>query len=612
MFNNIIYFIVVLLIFNINYPGDTPANSLPLTLIMLFLSWLVFAGYCRWGFGSLQKRFYNGITDDGGVTGQYQRLNVRLSVLAIFLFALTIYLLNLKYWLRLIPGFERFSVLQGILALSLFIFYLGTIWYFAYPAYKALFGTGITRESFVRSNIKFNLPILFPWIVLSLVYDLIALSPWAGPGGFLNTAGGQIIFFAIFLTILMIFLPGLIHYFWGCTPLKASEKGRELEVFLREKGFKYRHLLNWPIFEGKMMTAGIMGIVSRYRYILVTDSLLEVLSLEELKAVLAHEMGHAKYRHLYFYILFFVGFMVISFGLSDVFLYLIYAHPLFIDMISDTDSKTISLFYLILSVPMLLTLLIYFRYIMGFFMRNFERQADLYSAVTMGTPMPAISALEKIALFSGKIRDLPSWHHFSIKERVDTLWRSIKDPGLIKRHNRFVAVSFLVYLICVGVLGYSLNFGPIKRNLNYSFLEKTLKQEILKKPGDVALYRALAMIYHQQEKYENAIETYGKIISLDPDQPESLNNLAWLLVTATDQEFRDKERSLILAKKAVLLERSSVFLDTLAEAYYVNGFIPEAIKTIEEAIVLAKENRGYYEKQLKKFSVGFTPPSQNK
>jgi tetratricopeptide (TPR) repeat protein len=146
-----------------------------------------------------------------------------------------------------------------------------------------------------------------------------------------------------------------------------------------------------------------------------------------------------------------------------------------------------------------------------------------------------------------------------------------------------------------------LNFGPIKRDLNYSFLEKTLKQEILKKPRDLALYQALAMIYHQKEKYKNAIETYERIISLDPDQPESLNNLAWLLVTAPDEELRDKKRSLILAKKAVLLERSSVFLDTLAEAYYVNGFILEAVKTIEEAIAIAKENRGYYEKQLKKF-----------
>ncbi|MCD4718152.1 MAG: hypothetical protein K8R45_15600, partial [Desulfobacterales bacterium] len=151
-----------------------------------------------------------------------------------------------------------------------------------------------------------------------------------------------------------------------------------------------------------------------------------------------------------------------------------------------------------------------------------------------------------------------------------------------------------------------------KKHLNYSFLEQELKKEIMKKPGDVALYQALAMIYHQKGKDVIAIEPYERIISLDPDQPESLNNLAWLLVTAPDEELRDKKRSLILAEKAVLLERSSVFLDTLAEAYYVNGFIPEALKTIEEAIVLAKENRGYYEKQLKKFSVGFTPPSQNK
>ena len=35
-------------------------------------------------------------------------------------------------------------------------------------------------------------------------------------------------------------------------------------------------------------------------------------------------------------------------------------------------------------------------------MRNFERQADLYSAVAMGTPMLTVSSLEKIAFFSGE------------------------------------------------------------------------------------------------------------------------------------------------------------------------------------------------------------------
>jgi len=117
----------------------------------------------------------------------------------------------------------------------------------------------------------------------------------------------------------MVVMPKFIQYWWGCKPLASSERGRQLDLFLRQMRFKYRTLLTWPIIEGRMMTAGIMGIVPRYRYILVTDSLLETLSLEELKAVLAHEMGHAKYRHLLFYILFFVGFMVVSFGLSDLF-----------------------------------------------------------------------------------------------------------------------------------------------------------------------------------------------------------------------------------------------------------------------------------------------------
>jgi hypothetical protein len=56
-----------------------------------------------------------------------------------------------------------------------------------------------------------------------------------------------------------------------------------------------------------------------------------------------------------------------------------------------------------------------------------------------------------------------------------------------------------------------------------------------------------------------------------------------------------------LAKKAVALERSPVFLDTLAEAYYANGLFSEAVKTIQEALSLATEGTSYYEKQMRKF-----------
>jgi tetratricopeptide (TPR) repeat protein len=350
-----------------------------------------------------------------------------------------------------------------------------------------------------------------------------------------------------------------------------------------------------------MMTAGIMGIIPRFRYILITDALMEVLSLEELKAVVAHEMGHAKYRHLLFYIFFFLGFMILVLGLfnlEDPGLYI-----LFLDYLLIRFSKTLSghTFLVIYGLSVLAIILVYFRYVMGFFMRNFERQADLHSAATMGSPRPTISSLEKIALLSGKSRELPSWHHFSIKERVDYLWRTLSEPKIAKRHHRFVATSFLVYLACVISLGYLLNFSPVKQALGYHLISDRIKQSLLKDPDNTALLENLAGVYLETGKLDEAVKIYERVILLEPSKARALNNLAWILVTATDERLKDKERALVLAKKAADLNRSPYILDTLAEAYYANGLTRLAIKTIKEAISLTTENRRYYKNQLKKF-----------
>ena len=604
MFNNIIYFILVLLIFNISFPGSPPEDFFLSTLIPLLLSWVLFALYSARVFGSLLRRVREGGMDDGVPAEQYQRIGVRLSVLAIIFFALSVYLFNLKQWLNQIPGFGSFSVLQGILALCVFFFYLCTIWYFGCPVYRAIFRVSITRASFIRSNLRFNLPILFPWAALSLVYDLLALSPWSGPGSFINGIYGQVLFFAVLITLLMVVMPKFVQFWWGCRPLTASEKGYRLDLFLKSMKFRYRSLLTWPIFEGRIMTAGIMGIVPRYRYILVTDALLEALSLDELKAVLAHEVGHARYRHLLFYMLFFVGFMVISFGLSDLLATLALLFPGAMETLSGSESRPQTLFYLFMALPMLVTLLVYFRYVMGFFMRNFERQADLYSALIMGTPVFTISSLEKIAFLSGKSREVPSWHHFSIKQRVDYLLRAYREPGLIKGHNRFVLRSFIIYLICICSLGYLLNFGPLKRQMGYMVIERVLNREVLKQPHNLDLYRDLAVIYQEMGKEGEAIDMYERIIALDPNLAVALNNLAWLLVTTSDDALRDPDRALSLARRAVRLKRSPMFLDTLAEALFAKGLVDEAIRTIREAIAGAAENRAYYEAQLKRFSKG--------
>jgi len=601
MFNNIIYFIVVLLLFNVSFSEGTPKNFFLDTVAPLALSWLIFVLYTDRVFRRLHHQIREGGAADGAVADRYQRINVRLSILAIFLFGLDIYAFNLKQWLSLIPGFRTFSVLQGVLALSVFLFYLSTIWYLGQPAYKAVFRVEIGRWPFIRSQLRFNLPILFPWLILSFVYDLLALSPWAWLNAFMDSLYGQMIFFAAFITLLMVILPKFIQRWWGCMPLAPSEKTDQLRRFLDDKGFKYRGLLTWPIFEGRMMTAGIMGIVPRYRYILVTDSLMKSLSAEELKAVLAHEMGHARYRHLLLYVVFFIGFMVLSFGLTDLSMYLAFLYPGLIELMARDETRSMSLFYLIVSFPMLVALLVYFRYVMGFFMRHFERQADLYSAALMGTPVFTISSLEKIAFLSGRIRDLPSWHHFSIRERVAYLMRAYHEPRLMGRHHRFIRFSFLAYLVSVGMLGYLLNVGPVKRTMRYGIIEKAIRQELVKEPRNVDLYLTLAMMYQEAGKEKETAETYAKVIAMDPYRAVALNNLAWLLATTSNKALRDPQRAIELARRAVALERSAGFLDTLAEAYFSAGRMADAKETIEEALAVATENRAYYEGQLRRF-----------
>jgi len=245
-------------------------------------------------------------------------------------------------------------------------------------------------------------------------------------------------------------------------------------------------------------------------------------------------------------------------------------------------------------------MVVYFRYLMGFFMRQFERQADLFSAVTMHGPRATIASLEKIALLSGKIRDLPSWHHFSIRERVACLWRTLEDRHLIRRHSRLITMAFFLYLVGILGLGYVLHFSPLKDHVSYK-LRKVMDQKMHDESQNMAVYQNFALVFHDIGLYRDARDAYEYILHLEPNQAMALNNLAWLLVTATDEDIRDPTRALSLARRAVEIERSPVFLDTLAEAYYANGQIAEALTYIDEAIALDRGGRSYYEKQRHKY-----------
>jgi len=160
---------------------------------------------------------------------------------------------------------------------------------------------------------------------------------------------------------------------------------------------------------------------------------------------------------------------------------------------------------------------------------------------------------------------------------------------------------FAVAMILVGGIGYQVNFGEIGQRLNHGFFEKALLREIEKNPDHPELYRALGSLYYKGKKYPQAIEFYTRTLDMSPNDPETLNNLAWLYATCEDESLRDPKQALRLAERAAAIDPRAHILDTLAESYYINGLLEEAIRTARAASELSRDNRSYFKGQLEKF-----------
>jgi Zn-dependent protease with chaperone function len=602
MYGNFVYFILVLLIYTTYYPPENPYLGPSETLGVFLFGVGMLAITTRAAFDALSKKIK--LRGALGLHGEFDRLFNRQAILAIIIFAINIYVLNLKFFLTSIPPFAGSPSLTALLFVGLFIGYLSIIWARAYEPYKALFQTQLSRRSYVFSNISFSLPVILPWLMISAGLDIINILPFSAPKRLLATPEGRVIFFSLFLATLVVIAPSLIKFFWQCRPLPQSPKRRRIEAICEKAALKYNNILRWPIFEGKLLTAGVMGLIKRFRYILVTDSLLQILNDDEIDAVMAHEIGHIKKKHLVFYLIFFLGFIVLSYAAFDLILYVILYSNLSFPIVRDVQFEQVTLTSILLTVAMASILLIYFRYIFGYFMRNCERQADLYAFDLLGSSRWLVSSLEKIAVYTGQSHDRPSWHHFSIRQRIDFLNKCEANRHMILQHDRKLRRSIMFFmggLLCAGYAGYVINFGEMGKTLNKHFLQKALIREIKRNPTNPGLYSMLGSIYYQNKAYVEAVEAYERSLQLAPRDPETLNNLAWLYATCEDPQCREPIKALVYARHAAAMKPAPYILDTLAESYYVNGLHEKATMTIKQALAMQPEDRTYYENQLRKF-----------
>jgi len=594
MYTNLLLFLVAIFLFSVDTVPSAPL--LPgWQALLLFI--VLLAGYSR-----MARKLY--ARPRAMRSAGYFVTEKKLSVFALLFFGASLYLCDSKYYLSWLSLGNSMPALVNVAGLLLFLIFLAIMWRAGLRNYEQIFGRKQSTTAFILSNIKTNLPIVLPWVILSVLYDIVALLPLPGLQKVIASEWGDLLFFGVFLFFVLIFFPPLVRRLWGCRKLPDGHLKNHLQAFCAKQNFS-ADLYLWPLFEGQMLTAGVMGLLPGLRYILITPALIDTMSLAELESVMAHEIGHVKKFHLLLYLFLFAGFSLLVGMLFEPFIYLLLSlHPLNrLINVSGIPAETVLTW--VGSVSLLMFMLIYFRFVFGYFIRNFERQADLFSLKTIGNAQAMVSAFEKIAILSGNIRDQRNWHHFGIGERIDCLKHAEREPARISRHNRKVRYSLLAYIVILLLTLVLVHQIPLENSVqnDQGNIDEAVLLQMIKKEPERALWQRLIgdlMLTRKMEK--KALAAYEKAFSLEPTNPEIMNNYAWLLLTSEDISLRDPNKALTLARSAATLEPEGHVLDTLATAYWANGLVDEAVRTEQQAAAADIAQKRYYLAQIGKFT----------
>lgn len=603
IYKNFLYFIIAVAIF-ITAPG-TPNDLFPVFQDILLIPVLIFlfSLHIRNSFLRLKKKYREDEMYPGGFRSGYLRITNLSMIKAIIIFTLEIYIFDLKVIIMSVFRLGGITFAGDIIVLSIFILHFAIIWYWGYKSAGEIIYLSESVWKFISDNVKFNLAIVIPWLILTLGTGILTLLNIAWITENSDSPLFQFIFFALFLLIFLIIGPLLIIKLWDCKPLREGELRDKIVEFTEKEGISFKEILSWNSLSKSLMTAGVLGYFPFFRYLLITPELMNILSTEEIIAVVSHETGHVKRKHILYYLLLFVGFAFISGGLMNIINLMILSSPLGINLITgQADILGVSPFHFLAGSFSVLMFILYFRFIFGYFMRNFEREADIYCFDSGIDPDHLVSSFEKLG--SGvKEKRGSNWHHFSIGERIEFLEKCINDKSEIDHHRKKVRKSVLGYIaILITILALTMN--PLIRTFNEGIERKVviraLERGIESTPDDHRLYSVAAALYHEMKNWEKAKNYYERSLTIKYDQPETLNNLAWLLITCEDESFRERRRGLRLAMDAAAMKTEAHIFDTLAEAFLINEKYEEAVEASKAALRLSGGDEEYFKDQLKK------------
>ena len=209
------------------------------------------------------------------------------------------------------------------------------------------------------------------------------------------------------------------------TPLGESPLKDKIMAYAKSEQFKISGIFTMDGSKRSTKLNAFFTGFGRFRKIVFFDTLLEKIDDNEIVAVLAHEMGHFKKKHIWKM----MAASILQTGLMFYLLSLFINNPGLFDAFGmEHISIYASLFFFAFVYSPISTLL---SVSFNVFSRRHEYEADRYAAETSGTPETLISSLKKLSLANlSNLTPHPamvvySYSHPPVLARIDAL-RNLK------------------------------------------------------------------------------------------------------------------------------------------------------------------------------------------
>lgn len=258
---------------------------------------------------------------------------------------------------------------------------------------------GAVRRTQVRMTLRSTLAGLIP---MALWFSLVN----ALPQGFMNDPTHLVLTLAGFILLSHSLSPWQVQLANPTAPLPADHPVTQMAMALgRDAGVRIEAVRVIALGEMKIANAMVSGLWPWLRRIYMTDHMLATFSVEEIRAILAHEVGHLRHRHLWWYLGFALGGTLII--------------PRMIDALDHLEFLRHSVW------GFLIALGLYWGLMFKFLSRRFEREADRFAVAVTGNTAIFQQALEKLADVNGTVKQYSKWDIFQthppIAERVKAL-----------------------------------------------------------------------------------------------------------------------------------------------------------------------------------------------